>query len=40
MSEERLEGLALMQVHNDVTIGVDEVIDDFARHKNRPLLLI
>ena len=40
MSEERLEGLALMEIHNDVMIDVDKVIDDFAGHKNRRLLLI
>ena len=40
MNEERLEGLALMEIHNDVMIDVDKVIDDFAGRKNRRLLLL
>ena len=40
MSEERLEGLALMEIHNDVMVDVDKVIDDFAGHKNRRLYLV
>ena len=35
-----LEGLALMEIHNDVMIDVDKVIDDFAGHKNRRRLLL
>ncbi|XP_066984746.1 52 kDa repressor of the inhibitor of the protein kinase-like [Macrobrachium rosenbergii] len=40
MSEERLEGLALMKIHNDVMTDVDKVTDDFAGHMNHCLLLI
>lgn len=40
MSEERLVGLALLNVHNDIEITPDEVIDLFAKSKNRKLDLI
>ncbi|KAF0723880.1 52 kDa repressor of the inhibitor of the protein kinase-like, partial [Aphis craccivora] len=40
MSEDRLVGLALLNVHNDIEILPDEVIDQFAKSKNRKLDLI
>jgi len=41
MSEERLVGLALLNVHNiDIEITPDEVIDQFVKSKNRKLDLI
>jgi len=40
ISEERLVVLALLNVHNDDEITPDEVIDQFAKSKNRKLDLI
>ena len=40
MSEEWLKGLALMEIHNEVMIDVDKVIDNFAGNKNRCRLLL
>jgi hypothetical protein len=40
MSEERLVGLALLSILNDVEIMPDEVIDQFTKSKNRKLDLI
>jgi len=40
MSEERLVGLALLNVHNDIEITPNEVIDQFSKSKNRKLDLI
>ena len=33
----RLNGLALLNVHHDIPVDADEVIDDFARHRKRKL---
>lgn len=40
MKEDRLEGLSMLEIHKDVLVEVDQVIDDFARDKNRRLLLL
>lgn len=37
MSEERLTGLALLNVHRDIPVSVDKVIDRFAKTKKRSL---
>jgi hypothetical protein len=37
MSEERLTGLALLNVHRDVTVSAERVIDRFAKSKKRCL---
>ena len=34
MGEERLTGLAMLNVHRDITVSVDSVIDRFAKSKN------
>lgn len=40
MSEERLTGLALLNLHRDIDVSIDDVIDRFARKKNRRLEFI
>ena len=35
MSEDRLTGLALMHIHSDMDINLDEIIDNFAREHPR-----
>jgi len=35
MSEERLVGLALMNIHRDVVLDVDNIIDRFAQSRKR-----
>ena len=35
MGEERLTGLAMLNVHRDITVSVDSVIDRFAKSKKR-----
>lgn len=40
MGEERLVGLALLNVHHDIPISPNEVIDYFAKNKKRKLDLI
>jgi hypothetical protein len=35
MSENRLNGLAMMYIHSTIDIDVEQVIDEFARRKNR-----
>lgn len=35
MSENRLNGLAMMYIHSMIDIDVEQVIDEFARRKNR-----
>jgi len=37
MSSNRLNGLALPNVHHDIPVDADAVIDDFARHRKRKL---
>lgn len=37
MSEDRLTGLALLNVHRDIPVSVDKVIDRFAKSKKRSL---
>lgn len=37
MGQERLIGLALLHVHRDFEISIDNVIDRFANMKNRNL---
>ena len=39
MTEQRLSGLALMSIHYDMNIDLDEVIDIFARLHPRRLQL-
>ena len=34
MGEERLTGLAMLNVHRDIYVSVDKVIDRFAKSKN------
>ena len=31
MANERLNGLAMMHINNDITLDIDEVINSFAR---------
>lgn len=36
MVEEQLNGLALMYIHRDITIDMNDVVDEFVRqHKHR-----
>jgi len=35
MGEERLTGLALMNIHHDIAVSVDTVIDRFAKAKTK-----
>lgn len=37
MVEDRLNGLALMHIHRDISIDIEQVIDRFAKNKNRKL---
>ncbi|CAI6349937.1 unnamed protein product [Macrosiphum euphorbiae] len=37
MIEDRLNGLALMHIHRDISIDIEQVIDRFAKNKNRKL---
>jgi hypothetical protein len=37
MSENRLNGLAMMYIHSMIEINVEQVIDEFSRRKNRKL---
>jgi len=37
MGEERLTGLALLNVHRDISVSVDNVIDRFAKSQTRRL---
>ena len=37
MAEERLTGLALLHIHRDISINVDDVINLFANSKKRNL---
>jgi hypothetical protein len=37
MVEDRLNGLALMHIHRDISIDIDQVIDRFSKNKNRKL---
>jgi hypothetical protein len=37
MQEERLNGLALMYIHSTIPIDVDEVIDKFAKQRQRKM---
>ena len=39
MGEERLSGLALMHIHYDMDLNVEEIIDIFARQHPRRMLL-
>ena len=39
MSEDRLTGLALMHIHSDMDINLDEIIDNFAREHPRRMKL-
>ena len=40
ISEDRLNGLALMSVYSEMTIDIDSVINRFASSKSRKLLLL
>ena len=40
MGNDRLNGLALMLIHNDVELNPDAVVEEFSRHYPRRLLLI
>ena len=37
MTENRLVGLALLNVHRDIPVNVENVIERFANSKNRKL---
>ncbi|KAE9542310.1 hypothetical protein AGLY_003437 [Aphis glycines] len=37
MVEDRLNGLALMHIHRNISIDIEQVIDRFAKNKNRKL---
>ena len=37
MTQERLNGLALLYVHRDMPLNYDAVIDEFSRGKGRRL---
>jgi len=37
MKEERLHGLALMTIHNDIHFKYDDVIDQYVMQQNRRL---
>jgi len=39
MWEERLTGLAMLNVHRDIAVNIDKVIDRFAKSKTRLLIL-
>ena len=40
MEEERLNGLAMMHINNDITIEVNKVVDTFARKNNTRMQLL
>jgi hypothetical protein len=40
MGEERLTGLALLHIHKDIILNVDDIIDRFAKEKKRNINLI
>lgn len=40
MKEDRLNGLALMYMHRDIKIDVEEIIDEFANIKKHRLEFI
>ena len=40
MSENRLNGLAMLNVHREASVDVNEVIDRFARRNPRKMKLI
>ena len=39
MTEERLNGLAMLHVHSNIAINLDTVINDFANNENRKIKL-
>ena len=39
MGQERLSGLALMNVHLDIPINIDEIVNDFSRKHPRRMQL-
>lgn len=39
MSEERLTGLALMHIHKDIDVDIEEIIDSFAQEHPRRMKL-
>jgi hAT family C-terminal dimerisation region len=39
MTDDRLTSLALLNIHHDITITSDEVLDQYCRVKNRKLCL-
>ena len=40
MTEERLNGLAMLYVHRDISCSPDAVVDEFARMQPRKLELV
>ena len=40
MREERLEGLMLLEKHNDANLDVEDVLENFAAKPNRRLILV
>ena len=40
MSQERLNGLAMLQYHKDIHISPEEVVEEFAKRQPHKLLLI
>ena len=39
MGQERFSGLALMNIHLDIPINIDEIIDDFSQKHPRRMQL-
>ena len=40
MTEERLNGLALLSIHRDIDLNMDDIINRFARKNERRMSLI
>ena len=39
MTEDRLNGLAMLQYHRDITVTTDEVVEEFVQRQPRRLLM-
>ena len=39
MTEDRLNGLAMLQYHRDITVTADEVVEEFIQRHPRRLLV-
>lgn len=38
--EDRLNGLALLHIHRDINVNIDNIITRFAKQKKRHMLLL